>query len=316
MLNFFGHEKQWQLLQKSVKSGKLSHAYLFSGKSQLAKREVAKEFIGLLSCQSKSFENKPCQQCQSCQEMKKGCHPDLLWLEAKEETGESEIGSIRNLANWLHLKPGLGKHRLAVVNQIQSFSLPAQSALLKTLEEPKGEAILILISDYPEFLLDTIISRVQEIKFHCLSDKRIIDFLLSKNVDPKLAKRISCLSLGKPLKALSLLDSGQMKSEEKRIMAFKRMLKKDLVFSFKEIEKTVEEKETLLSGLETWLNVLRIIFLERIGVIKEDIMDREEQIALPNLKNLMISLEKANYLLMKTNANKRLILENSILELY
>ncbi len=312
MLTSLGHEKQWQLLQKSALLGKLSHAYLFSGKSQLGKKEMAKEFVKLLNCQSKFFKNKPCHECQSCLEMKKGLHPDFLWLEAKEETGKSEIGSIRSLADWLHLKPGLGKYRLAVVNQIHNFSLPAQSALLKTLEEPKGEAVLILISDYPEFLLDTIMSRVQEIKFHCLPNKRIIDLLLSKGADLKLAKRIAYLCLGKPLKALSLLEPSQIKLEEKRIFAFKRMLKKDLVFSFKEIERLAEETP----GLETWLNVLRIIFLERIGVIEEEIMDQEEQITLPNLKNLITSLEKANYLLLKTNANKRLILENSILELY
>lgn len=318
MPSFFGHERQWQLLKRSAELNKLSHAYLFSGKSQLGKKDMAREFSKLVNCKSESFGDRPCHQCQSCREMEKGLHPDFLWIEAKKEApgADGEIHSIRSLTNWLCLKPGLGKYRLAVIDQIQNFSLPAQSALLKTLEEPRGEAILILISDYPEFLSETIISRVQEIKFHCLSEKKIIELLVSKGAETGLAKQISHLSLGKPLKALSLLNPNQMKQEEERITVFKKLLKGNLVFSFKEIEKIAEEKEALFSRLETWLNILRIIFLERIGVISEEVVDKEEQITLANLKNLMLALEKANYLFLRTNANKRLILENSILELY
>lgn len=316
MSSFFGHEKQWQLLKKSAELNKVSHAYLFSGKSQLGKKEMAGEFSKLLNCQSESSESRPCRHCQSCLEMEKGLHPDFLRIEVKDETGESEIDTIKNLAGWLCLKPGLGKRRLVVINQIQDFSFPAQSALLKTLEEPRGEAVLILISDYPELLLGTIASRVQEIKFYCLAEKKIIEFLVSQGVDKKLAGQIGYLSLGKPLKAMSLLDSGRLKREVEKIAAFKRLLRENLAVVFKEIGKMAEENEVLSSRLESWLNILRIIFLERVGVIEEEIVSREEQITLPNLKKLILSLEKASYLLSRTNASKKLVLENSILELY
>jgi len=316
MSNFFGYEKQWQFLKKSAELAKLSHAYLFSGKSQLGKREIAKEFSRLINCQSKNFKDRPCDKCQSCQEMQKNCHPDFLWLNTKKEAGVGEIDSIRNLSHWLHLRAGLGEYKVAIINQFQNFSLPAQSALLKTLEEPKGKTVLILICDYPEFLSPTIVSRVQEIRFQPLPNEKIVELLMAKGAKEPLAKKISYLSLGKPLKASGLLDGQQMKLEEKKIIDFRKLLKENLAFSFKEIEKVVEEKEDIFQRLEIWLNFLRIIFLERIGVIKEKIVGQEESIPLVNLKNLLSSLEKANYLLLKTNANKRLILENSILELF
>ena len=316
MSNFFGYEKQWQFLKKSAELAKLSHAYLFSGKPQLGKREIAKEFSRLINCQSKNFKDRPCDKCQSCQEMQKNCHPDFLWLNTKKEAGAGEIDSIRNLSHWLHLRAGLGEYKVAIINQFQNFSLPAQSALLKTLEEPKGKTVLILICDYPEFLSPTIISRVQEIRFQSLPNEKIVELLIAKGAKEPLAKKISYLSLGKPLKASGLLDGQQMKLEEEKIIDFRKLLKGNLAFSFKEIEKIVEEKEDIFQRLEVWLNFLRIIFLERIGVIKEEIVGREESIPLVNLKNLLSSLEKANYLLLKTNANKRLILENSILELF
>ena len=318
MSNFFGYEKQWQFLKKSVERAKLSHAYLFSGKSQLGKREIAKEFSRLINCQSENFKDRPCDKCQSCQEMQKNCHPDFLWLDTKKEAPgtESEIDSIRNLSHWLHLKAGLGEYKVAIINQFQNFSLPAQSALLKTLEEPKGKTVLILICDYPEFLSPTIVSRVQEIRFQSLPNKKIVELLIIKGAKEPLAKKISYLSLGKPLKALELLDGQRMRLEEEKIIDFKRLLKENLAFSFKEIEKIVEEKEDIFQRIEIWLNFLRIIFLKKIGVVKEEIVDQEESISLVNLKNLLSSLEKANYLLLKTNANKRLILENSILELF
>ena len=322
MLNFFGYEKQWQFLKKSVELEKLSHAYLFSGKSQLGKSEMAREFSKLVNCQvdcqSENFKNKPCNQCQSCQEMQKNCHPDFLWLDTKKTALGSiaEIDSIRNLSQWLHLKAGLSEYKVAIINQFQNFSLPAQSALLKTLEEPRGKTVLILICDYPEFLSSTIVSRVQEIRFQSLSNEKIIELLMINKTEELLAKRISYLSLGKPLKALELLDCERMKIEEEKIIRFKKLLKGNLAFSFKEIEKIVEDKDDLFQRLEIWLNFLRIIFLERIGVAKEETIDLEKSISLVNIKNLLSSLEKANYLLLKTNVNKRLVLENSILELF
>jgi DNA polymerase III delta prime subunit len=162
MLN---NEKQWLFLKKSAQLGKLSHAYLFSGRSGLVKEETAREFAKVLNCQNQDFKAKPCGQCPSCTEFAKGLHPDFLWLEPEKEAEESQINLVRNLTGWLSLRPGLGGYKVAAINRLENFSFAAQSSLLKTLEEPAGQTVLIIISDYPDLLLPTIISRSQEIKF-------------------------------------------------------------------------------------------------------------------------------------------------------
>ena len=324
MSDFFGHEKQWLFLKKSESLGKLSHAYLFSGKPGLGKRKIALEFAKFLNCQDKDFSQRPCGKCSSCLETEKNCHPDFLLLETKEKTEEGEIDSIRFLTNWLSLKPGLGKYKVAVIDQFQNFSLPAQSALLKTLEEPRGNAVLILISDYPEFLSSTITSRLQEIKFHSLSVKETTDFLVSRGAKEPLAKRASLLSLGRPLRALKLLKKEEMEAEEKKLEAFTDLLAESLSVWFRQIEKMAENKEGLIETLEAWLNFLRILFLAKIGSLKQDFsgerekafLNKGDSIPLAKLKSFLSSLEKANYLLLRTNANSRLILENSVLELF
>jgi DNA polymerase-3 subunit delta' len=322
MSDSFGHEKQWLFLKKSASLRKLSHAYLFSGKPKLGKRKIALEFAKFLNCQDKDFQQRPCGKCFSCLETEKNCHPDFLLLETKEKTEESEIGSIRFLIDWFSLKPGLAEHRVAVIDQFQNFSLPAQSALLKTLEEPRGSAVLILVCDYPEFLSSTIISRLQEIRFFPLSFKETTDFLVSRGAKEPLAKRASLLSLGRPLKALELLEKKEMEAEEEKLESFTNLLAESLSSWFRQIEKMTENKEDLAETLGVWLNFLRLLFLKKIGSLKQDFIDERafltkgDFLALAKLKSFLSSLEKANYLLLRTNANSRLILENSVLELF
>ncbi|MDP2927077.1 MAG: hypothetical protein Q8N65_03025 [bacterium] len=320
----WGHRKQWQFLRKSVQLGKTSHAYLFSGKRLLGKKEIAQEFARLLNCRSEDFDKKPCRQCSSCREMEKSCHPDFLLIENTDKIEETEINLIRHLGDWLSLKPGLGKFKVAIIDQFQTFSLAAQSALLKTLEEPRGQTVLILVSDYPELLVPTIISRLQEIKFHPLSSQEIINLLLAAGADESLADRISHLSSGKPLKARRLLNPDDLKKEEERIKKFAGMLSQDLVFWFHEIEVLTKESDVLPENLEVWLDFTRLLFLVKMGIVKKENLNQNQQklfgktesIPASKLKSLLFSLDKTNYLLSRSNVNPRLAIENSILGLF
>ena len=159
-------EKQWSFLKKSVFLGKTSHAYLFSGLG-LGKEQTAKDLARLFNCQNASWETGACGLCLSCREFAKNCHPDLFLLEAlpASENEESEINLVRKLTDWLSLKPILGRGRVAIVEAGETLSQPAQSALLKILEEPPGQNLLIILAAFPDLLLPTIVSRTQEIRF-------------------------------------------------------------------------------------------------------------------------------------------------------
>jgi len=314
--------KQWQFLTRSFAFGKVSHAYLFSGQSQLGKKQTAFDFAQYLHCSNPDFSVRPCHQCSSCREFEKNCHPDFLYLTVSQVSNkeEGEIGMIRDLRDWLSLKPSLSKFKVCVIDQVQEFSLPAQSALLKTLEDPLGQAVIILICNYPGLLMPTIISRTQTIKFYPASRSEIMELLTSKGATQESASRISFFCLGKSIKALELLDEGKLVLEQDKLSAFINDLKRNLACLFQEIEMISGDKSKELEEIERLMNFFRQVFLLKmksgnLSLPEEKLLKKLNFISVLQLKNFLLSLERANKLLLTTNANERLILENSVLEL-
>ncbi|MDP2930493.1 MAG: hypothetical protein Q8N56_02725 [bacterium] len=328
------YQKQWQFLIKSVRLDKASHAYLFSGPSGLGKKEMALEFARFLNCQNKSIKDISCGVCPSCLETAKNCHPDFLMVEniPEEEDGkeEKQIDLIKKISQWLELKPLLGRYKVVVVSQLQDFSLSAQSAFLKTLEEPRGNTVLIATSDYPELLLSTIISRVKEIKFAPLSAKQLTETMVADGTDLFLAERISYFSFGKKKNIALLEGEAAIAAKEKQMYNFISHLKSDppLVYWFKLVKQICSKENDavpdVIPVIEPWFNFLRFILLRRIGVIKatgflsqltEKAISETNSLPIRKIKNLLFALERVNYLILRTNANPRLALENAFLEL-
>ena len=156
--------KQRQLLRKAAELGKTPHALLFYGQGASGKRALALEFIKLLNCQDKNFESRPCLTCRSCSDIEKNVHPDLTIVEPQEGK-EIKISQIRDLQNSLSLKPYSAPFKAAIIDKAHLLNQEAQSAFLKILEEPRGNSLFILVSEYPEMLLPTILSRVERIRF-------------------------------------------------------------------------------------------------------------------------------------------------------
>lgn len=147
-----GHKKQWEFLAKKLKANQLSHAYLFTGSDGIGKKKFAVELAGLAECK----------------------FPDLMIL--SDIDGEIKIAQIREVQNFLSYKSYNGGFKIVVVDNAEKMNQEAQSCFLKTLEEPKGQTLLILVSSRPDMLLSTIASRCQTIKFFRPKD-------LPKNVE-------------------------------------------------------------------------------------------------------------------------------------
>ena len=140
------YQKQWNFLKRAVELGKIPQALLFSGASA-EKKNIALEFIQLVNGQEI-----------------KGGHPDLHIIDP-EETREIKISQIRELHSKLSLKAYSARFKSAIINQAHTLNWDAQSAFLKLLEEPKGDTLFILITEYPEQLLPTILSRLERLRF-------------------------------------------------------------------------------------------------------------------------------------------------------
>lgn len=176
------HKKQWKFLEKSVELGKIPHAFLFSGQDSIGKTTFALEFIKLVNCQSQT--ERPCGKCRSCSDIDKKTHPDLFIIKP-EEGKEIKISQIRNLNSKLSLRSYSAPFKAIIIDQAHFLNQEAQSAFLKLLEEPKGKTIFILISQYPDMLLPTILSRVERLKFYSPFQKK---------TDIETAKEISKIS--------------------------------------------------------------------------------------------------------------------------
>jgi len=287
-MEIIGHQRQRQFLRKSVEFGKISHAYLFSGPEKLGKKRVALEWTQLLF--GKNFQLK-----QS---------PDLILIEPEEK--EIKISQIRDLIWKLSLKPYSAHLKMAIIDQCHLMNIEAQNCFLKTLEEPKDNTCLILITEYPETLLPTILSRCQIIKFFPMPQKKIEDYLKKEGIEKEKIQDILRDSLGRPGRVIDyFLNSEKLDNRQNIIKIINKILNSDLAIKF-QYAKELSQKNNLKEILETWLSYFRNILLEELNQQNSD--------SLTKLKKIIEKIQETNFLISTTNINQRLTLEILMLE--
>ena len=282
-----GHKRQWEFLKKTVESEKIPHAFLFSGQSNLGKKTIAFELAFLLLGE----KNKQ--------------HPDLILVEPTEK--EIQIAQIRDL-NWkLSLKPYSVPFKVAILDQAHLMNSEAQNCLLKTLEEPKGKTVLILIAESPGLLLPTIVSRCENIKFYQVGQEIMQKYLKEQGVSDKEIKEISQISQGRPGVAVDFLTNPQaVKDRAERVKELSNLLKSDLASRF-QYAKKISQEPNLKDIMNIWLAYFREELLNNLKLQKP-------AISLKKLKNILWKIQTTNSLLESTNINTKLALEILMLE--
>ncbi len=160
-----GHEKSIRILQRALANNTLAHAYLFSGQAGIGKKKAAFALAAAVNCLDARPEGG-CGECPSCRKVDTLGHPDVRVL--VPDGDEIKIDQIRQVQADLSLKPFEGTKKVLIVDNAESMNVASSNAFLKTLEEPPGDALIILITAMPQSLLSTIRSRCQEIMFHPL----------------------------------------------------------------------------------------------------------------------------------------------------
>lgn len=148
-----------EYFNRALGRGRLSHAYLFLGPSGSGRRRLALEVAKAVFCQ----RPVPCSDCPSCRSIEHGNHPSVHRYGGAEKGGTVEIDEVRDLSGRIHLRRS--EFLVAIIENADRMTLPAANALLKTLEEPTGVALLILIAQSSGVLLPTIVSRCHRIPF-------------------------------------------------------------------------------------------------------------------------------------------------------
>ncbi|MBY0516023.1 MAG: DNA polymerase III subunit gamma/tau [Bacteriovoracaceae bacterium] len=205
-----GQEHVTRSLQNSLKSGKLAHAYLFTGTRGVGKTSIARLFAKAIRCENRSSDMNPCLQCISCKDIEAGNSLDYLEIDG---ASNNSVDNIRELIENVRYLPARGAYKLYVIDEVHMLSTAAFNALLKTLEEPPAHALFVFATTDAHKLLGTVLSRCQRFDF-----KNVTLDVLAKHIrfiadqekivftDPSLVLKLAEYGKGSVRDTLSLFD--------------------------------------------------------------------------------------------------------------
>jgi len=266
----------------------------------------------------------PCGCCKSCRKIESGNHPDIILV--KPSGPFIRIGQIRDLCDTLALKPYEARLRVVIISDAQAMNPSAGNALLKVLEEPPDQTILILTAMQTSDLLPTIVSRCQHIRFNPVSLKNIETLLIQRHkAHPDDAKIIAAMANGSVSKAFSMISpmngANWMNRRIWLINEVESLSKKPIGPQMAFAEKLSKNKELLADSLEvikSWLRDLVVCKYHPGKIINKDLSDRIQRVS-KKIKVISL-LSKIDYIHsaqkdIQANTNLRLTLEVLIMRL-
>jgi DNA polymerase-3 subunit delta' len=195
-----GHERAREFLRTALARGRLPHALLFVGADGIGKRSLALAFVARLQCERVGED--ACGECSCCRQMAAASHPDVQLVSVMPGKKEIGIDRIRDVKRFMQLQPLRGKAKVAIIDDADRLTVPAQNALLKVLEEPPARSFLLLVSSNPEALLATVRSRCQRLQFAPLPTDTVVEILTAAlEIDAAAARELASLAEGSPGRA-------------------------------------------------------------------------------------------------------------------
>ena len=168
-----GQQHVTRTLQNAIQSGRVAHAYIFSGARGVGKTTTARILAKALNCVHGPTAS-PCNECDSCREIAAGSSLDVLEIDAASNRG---IDQVRELRDMVRYAPVGGRYKVIILDEAHMLTDEASNALLKTLEEPPDKVVFVMATTEPEELAETIRSRSQHFHFRALSFPEIVEAL-------------------------------------------------------------------------------------------------------------------------------------------
>jgi DNA polymerase-3 subunit delta' len=319
-----GHEWAVTQLMEQIVQDKLRHAYLFTGPQGIGRRTLALRLAQALNCPQPAGTGEPCQTCRTCQQIERMQHPDLAIVQAEQRGGTLKVEQIRELQRSLSLAPYAARYRVAVLLHFEEANASASNALLKTLEEPAAQVVLIITAESAESLLPTIVSRCEVLRLRTLPVDQVRLWLQARwGLSPEQAHLLAHISGGRPGYALRLHQEPDLFNRRQAwLTELLHLLAARRVERFAYAENLAKDKDSLRQALFAWLSLARDVLLRSAGSIapvtnphlSTEIESLAARMPLETAQAFVADLEKTLELIDK-NVNARLATEVLFLNL-
>ncbi|MDD5687797.1 MAG: DNA polymerase III subunit [Elusimicrobia bacterium] len=218
MMRVVGHEKQLDMFRTAIKNGRVHSSYMFVGQSGIGKKLFALQLARMLNCQSSDILKRPCGECLSCQKIESGTHPDVMTISVLEEKSWISIDQVKEIIKGLQFSAVQGGYNVRIIDDAHLIQEQAANSLLKILEEPPQNTVIILITPVPRSLPRTISSRCVTVHFGIFSDAEIKSELQKFNLDKSELDFVISIAMGSLGKAIKLASDKESIAEYKDLI--------------------------------------------------------------------------------------------------
>jgi len=201
-------QEQWDRFQSLLAQDRLPHALLLCGPEGIGLGEFATAVSRLLLC-GRPPEQAPCGECKSCVQFDGGTHQDFLRVELRDDHKQILVEDVRAMIDFMHLTTQHGRFKIALIDPADALNISSANTLLKTLEEPPADSLLILCSHRPDLLAVTIRSRCRRFEFPRAVTEQAVGWIAERLPDgtAELAGGLLAAAGNAPLLAMALAES-------------------------------------------------------------------------------------------------------------
>jgi DNA polymerase-3 subunit delta' len=308
-----GQDALVERMQQAIRSGRVAHAYLISGAPGSGKKTLAFAFAGALFCQN--LDDNACGACRNCRRIEANNHPDLAII--RPETGRIRINQIRELKNKFALQSFEGSWKIGIIIDAETMTEAAANSLLKLLEEPSGQAVLMLLCTSRSMLLPTIVSRCQNISMRRLGRSEMASFLVrEQQLSPETAMVMAGLADGRLGQAMEIASQENLAWKDE-VLAVMTCQEGQGLAALRLAAKLDAEPEAIGFCLEVLSSWLRDMLLVGSGCPETEVIHQDRYSELLSLSKIFdesvviqaIMQVESTRRALEANANRRLALD-------
>lgn len=304
--DIIGHDRIVEVFRRAVRSGKVPHSYIFEGPAGCGRRKTALALIQALYC--REVADDACGVCPSCRKVASGNHGDIRFIEPLPDKRDISIDQLRELQRELALRPYEAPRKACLIEPAERMNVSSSNSLLKTLEEPPGDAIIILLTENAGILLPTIRSRCQVIRFSPLAPELVRRLLVAGGMAPDTADLIAPFADGSMQRAAELDDDALALRRSSLLSRMTSLNPGKIATIFDCSEELAGNRDETLESLDLLLSLTRDMVYLLSG--SSDIVNTSVRAALESFAG-RLSLHKALAIMESISETRRAVQRNA-----